>query len=528
MKKNLMKMTAVLLAVLLTAGLAVPAFAGMGGNYTAPVPTVYLRGQGFVLYADKNDTKSERIHDVDIPDGYVGDAAKEMIGPLMRGLTLNQWDTYCDMLVEAVAKVYEKQALDNNGEASNGSGVNFSSGKSDRKNADGSYNLGSYTPDYDWRLDPCVTADELNTYIGQIKAATKKDKVNLIGRSIGASVLMAYLEKYGMDDIETAVLYCPSFYGMEVFSRAFAGKIKIDSDKVDSFVSWYVESGKADGMMGDENDDLLDVLMDFVSASARYGTLDLTAGLIQRIFKNVYQKVYPQLLVKMYGSMPSFWSLVGDEDYEDAKKLIFGDNREEYAGLIEKIDNFHYNVLLNAENRVKELSKNGGKIQIVVKCGVPMVPLVEDANKNSDMLTSVWSASAGAECAPLGQQLPADYQMSISRKGLWKYLSPEKDIDASAGVLPDHTWYIKNLDHRDMPESVNVLFEAILNFDGYTTVFDLADFPQYLYYDQASSTLSPLTAPAQEAEVGPVRAFFTRIRNYFRDLFIVLRKIFKR
>ena len=528
MKRSALKAIGFLLALALAFGGAVPAFAGLDGNYNTPIPTVYLQGQGSTLYADKDDIQSEQIQDIVIPDGYIGDAAKEMVGPLLRGLTLNQWDTWCDMLVDAVAPLFEKQALDRNGEASNGSGIYTSSGNVNLKNADGTYRLGAYMPMYDWRLDPCAIADEIHTYIGQVKEATKAEKVNLIGRSIGASVVMAYLEKYGMEDIDTTVLYCPSFYGMEVFSKAFAGKIHIDSAAVERFASWYVNSGKANGALGEGNDDLLSVMLDIVSRSVELRAMDLPMNTLQRIYSKVYENVLPRLMVKTYGSMPGFWSLVGDEDYDEAKELIFGGQEAEYAGLIEKIDAFHENVLNRSEEIIKDLADSGHKVQIVVKTGVPMVPFVENADMNSDMLTSVWSAAGGAECAPLGKTLPAEYQMAASRKGAWKYISPEKDIDASTGFLPDHTWYIKDLDHRSMPEGVNVLFETMLNDNGYMTVFDNETLPQYLKYNADTDSLSVLTAPEETEAPGPFRAFFIRLRNYFRNILTILRKVFPR
>ena len=154
MRSHVKKLISVLLTAALALGLGVPAFAGLSGDYTAPIPTVYLPGQGFALYADKNDTRSERIDQVEVPDGYIGDRAKKMIGPLLKGLTRNDWDEWADLFVDAVATLYEKQALDENGEASNGSGINTPSGKQNNVNSDGTYKLSAYTPCYDWRLDP--------------------------------------------------------------------------------------------------------------------------------------------------------------------------------------------------------------------------------------------------------------------------------------------------------------------------------------------------------------------------------------
>ena len=111
MNRLLKKSFALLLAACLLLALAVPALAGLDGNYTSPVPTVYLQGQGSTLYADKNNTRSGYIHDVDVPDGYIEDVAKSLIGPLAKGVLLNRWDEWVDTFVEGVAPLLEKQAL---------------------------------------------------------------------------------------------------------------------------------------------------------------------------------------------------------------------------------------------------------------------------------------------------------------------------------------------------------------------------------------------------------------------------------
>ena len=517
------KTFAVLLAVCMLALLTLPAFAGLEGDYTAPIPTVYLCGQGGVIYADKNNTKSEQIQDISVPDGYIEDLGKSLIGPLAKGMFFNQWEDWVDTFVEGVAPLLEKQALDENGEASNGSGVYTSSGKVNRVLPDGTYKLSAYTPAYDWRLDPYVIAEDIHTYIGEVKAATGADKVNLIGRSIGSSVLMAYLELYGAEGLDTIVLYCPSFYGMETISKTFAGKIEIDPDGIESFTDYYVSSGAADDLA---DGDTLQLLLDVVNVTVSLRMLDIPSGMMERIYSHIYGEVYPRLLVKAYGSMPSFWSLVGDDDYEQAKEIMFGGHEDVYAGLIEKIDHFHYSNLVRSEEILSELAREGAKLQIVAKYGVPMIPLVEGSNVQSDMLTSVFSATLGAEAALYGETLSAKYIAARKTAGKDRYIGVDNVVDASTGFLPDHTWFIKNLAHRTMPESINYLFEHILNYDGYITVFDDEEIPQYLWYDTEENTVTPLTADSGKTDT--TRNFFRRIINIYRYFFNYLRNLLRR
>ena len=225
MKSVVRKSLPVLFAAVLCLLLFVPAFAVLGEGYYTTLPTIYIQGQGNEIMAEKGNINSGRLDEIEVPDGYIGDAGKALIGPLLKGLTLNQWGEWEDTFVDAMVPLFEKLALNENGEATDGSGPLWSNSTGNRRNKDGVFGMNSYVLSYDWRLDPCATAAYVHELIGKIKVSTGCEKVNLIGRSIGASVVLAYLKEYGMDDIETVIVYCGSFYGMEAVSRLFAGKV---------------------------------------------------------------------------------------------------------------------------------------------------------------------------------------------------------------------------------------------------------------------------------------------------------------
>lgn len=100
------------------------------------------------------------------------------------------------------------------------------------------------------------------------------------------------------------------------------------------------------------------------------------------------------------------------------------------------------------------------------------------------------------------------YLSEAESRGAGKYVSPDKKIDASACLLPDHTWFIRDVAHRSMPEGINSLFEAILDHEGYMTVFDDSAFSQYLSNDSETDSLSavePSSAPG--GGIGVLRAY---------------------
>ena len=80
------------------------------------------------------------------------------------------------------------------------------------------YSTYNYRFWYDWRLSPLVTGVELKNYIDRVLEATGEDKVNIVGRCLGANIIAAYValcpdhaEAY-VDDIG---YYAPSIEGID-------------------------------------------------------------------------------------------------------------------------------------------------------------------------------------------------------------------------------------------------------------------------------------------------------------------------
>ena len=77
------------------------------------------------------------------------------------------------------------------------------------------------------------------------------------------------------------------------------------------------------------------------------------------------------------------------------------------------------------------------------------------------------------------------------------------------------------------PDSITALFEAIYEYDGYMTVFDDEAFPQYLLYDHATQTMSPLTEANMNTNGDWNMSYFQRLARLFRELFALIRAWFE-
>lgn len=474
------------------------------------VPIIYIRGRGTELYRNPLTDEHERIYPLEYSDDYITTQAKAILPLFAKAIATNQWDDYCDALYNSVAPIFEEITLDKNGEVKDGSNIEWewpTETLPNRCQSNGLYDFYSYVFRYDWRIDPIECADSLNEYIKQIKAATGCEKVAIISRCYANNIAMAYLTEYGSDDVDTYVSYNTTANGVMTCGQLFSGKIDLNSDAVDRFASEYF----------DDSTTLNRLIEATVTYANRTYKLDIAAEVLKAIYAKIESNVVPRLIYATYGSMPSYWSMVSDEDYEDAKEFMFGDD-ESYAGLIEKIDNYHYNVQLNGENTLRECVAAGMKIGVVCKYGYQSVPVTEDSDSVTDNTIRLSEQSFGATCSKIDSVLSNEYISAAQLSNRGTYISPDKQIDASTCLFPDSTWIIKDITHKDFPDCVNYLLTTIANFNGQMTVNDYQEFPQYMIYNEEEGTLSPLTV--ENGGSGYAHdSIFVVWRNFIQALF---------
>ena len=132
----------------------------------------------------------------------------------------------------------------------------------------------------------------------------------------------------------------------------------------------------------------------------------------------------------------------------------------------------------------------GMDIMVISKYNFANFPLSEDALVQSDGTATTTATSFGAVTANFGEVLSDEYIASMSEEEL-KYLSPDKMIDASTCLLPEKTWFIKNLYHGDFPYGPDYLIDAFLLHED-MTIDTYEEYPQYLDYNEETDTLSPV------------------------------------
>ena len=323
-----------------------------------------------------------------------------------------------------------------------------------------------YDFEYDWRLDPMVIADDLNTYIEEIKKTTGHDKVVIKCHSEGNCVAAAYLYKYGYGSVEKFCFTAAAFNGINLVGQLFTKDLTLKNkgEQIGSFVSSLTE--------GTESGNLVSALMDILNDIGLINSI--ANGLNNALIGKVLDTLYDEVLIDSFATWPALWTFVPDSYYETAKKEMFGNN-EKYNVLIRRIDDYHYNVQNNLDKMLKEANENGVSILFFSQYNFAPIPVYAESDNMGDMLVETKYTSFGATTAKYGTTLDLDFNSPNA-----KYYSKDKLIDASTCLFPDYTWFIRGINHAVSPAPYMDLTDWAILYDGQPTVFTDESHPQFV------------------------------------------------
>lgn len=129
--------------------------------------------------------------------------------------------------------------------------------------------------------------------------------------------------------------------------------------------------------------------------------------------------------------------------------------------------------------------------------------------------------------------LSDEYIAQQTEKGLRKYISPDKQVDASTCLFPDSTWIIKGMTHENWASCNDDLIYTICNYDGQFTVETSEDFPQFMVYDEENSSLLKMTAEnsdvtkwnAEEIRKRGVKEYFKALSDWYKAFFKLIKSL---
>lgn len=285
----------------------------------------------------------------------------------------------------------------------------------------GAENVFGFT--FDWRRSQVDYAAALDKYIQEVKELTGSDKVDIYGLSHGGQYGTTYLYLYGdKGDVRRAMFGNPATLGTSLCGSLFTGEyLDAPLDEIIAFIEHGFEYEKDWEWIFQLLSD--DAIVDIVNGALTYP--DLWNGII---------------------SIPSLWDFVPYNYFEEAINytgLNVVDNKKLY------VDTVAYHTLIsNGEDalagKLNDLTADGVRIGYVVGNGYTS----PNGKYNSDILIDTY-LSSGSDCALVNETFASDYVQAntVCDNPNHYHISPQFDIDASTGFLPDSTWYVRNQGH---------------------------------------------------------------------------------
>lgn len=543
------KFISVLMACLLLVCGIVPVLAASAATVAEnKLPVIYIVGkQNTPVYKldengnyalDENGNKIA-VDNVNTPMGmtreeYIKSQLEPVLSKLPLALLTGDYTEYLDALIGAVAPIYADLVLDGNARDPDGAICWDYSVQQPAKGAGG---LNYYYFKYDWRYSPYDTADELHTFVEYVCKKEGVEKVNIHARCYGSNVAMAYIAKSeaGLYDtpfrMNNLCLNTTPLDGYIAIGALMSGQVEFDADTIDRFISYYTNNHDVfdDPMI----EDFLTIL---VSLFNQMKLLGMGTIAMNAFYKAISEELIPRAALVCYGSFPSYWSMIGARYYNDAKAAVFNteERRTEYAVFIEKLDNY-YNLLGDIEpetgkplyaSLIKRCEETYGmKTAVFAKYGYATVPLFEDSNMTGDARGTVTELSLGAVGTLVGETFTDKQLAELQAMENFddKYLSADYKIYAGTCLLPETTWFSKNLYH-DQLHQIDPIATAFFTSDGQLTVDD-ERFPQFHEY------IDGQFVPVEEED--PTNGIwinnpFQVIRLFFQKLIALIRNLFSK
>ena len=528
---------ALTLTFIITLSLASPAFAANISGWGSQIPVVEISGDGEPLY-DANGKQIFKTTDLlsglgggeDGDNSGVIEAVVNVLEPfLMEGIIYDKWDRYYDNLYKEMSDLFKDSLLNKDGTAPEGSGISAerkaevaANLEKDRKLEKGWYGDLDYKFYYDWRLDPWAVADDFHAHIEKVKATTGAPKVALIAKCLGTNVVLAYVAKYGTDSIYGLGFDGGTVNGMEPISEAISGKFKVDGNAINRIL---VDCNMFNIM------NINPFILQTIDLATKSGLIDSVVGITkEHLYYKVVEGVTSALARSTVMTWPGYWAAVSKADYDTAIRYVFGDEKDpkrtEYAGLIQKLENYNSKVRERIPELLQQVKDSGARVAFIAKYGAQMIPTCESADLVADQFVSVKSASFGATTSTVYDTLSDEYIAGREAKGKGKYISPDKQIDASTCLFPDYTWFIKGNKHSNWSWWECELLYTVTTADRQLSIEDF-DFSQYVVYNKNNNYADKMTTENcnTEAWVADIEKDKPETKKAF--IFEFLRSLFK-
>ena len=307
-------------------------------------------------------------------------------------------------------------------------------------------------------------ANELYDFIQMVKEQTGHDKVNIVPLSQGASIFSAMLEYRPevMDQLNKVLLVVPAIGGSIIIGDVFNGRINFLNK--DYLYNGFLEDLR---LLDEYTARLIEVAVRILPDEVVMATLEKG---VKHLVENV--------MIRSTG----MWALCPPEDYPSAAEKYL--STPEMASIKAQTDKY-YQAQLHAHANIQKLLDKGVKVFDIAEYDFPVIDVPERWNQmNGDFIIHLDSTSLGAYSVNVDETLPEGYTQKNTHcdNPAHNHISPDRRIDASAGLLPDTTFYFKEQRH-DRTAFNDVILKIAMHLiadDEIEDVYSLPEFPQFL------------------------------------------------
>lgn len=306
--------------------------------------------------------------------------------------------------------------------------------------------------------------DELYEFIKLVKEQTGHEIINLVPISQGGTIANGLFEYYPdvMDCLHKVIYIVPALDGSTIIGDVF-------NDRITFTDAEYLYNG----FLGESR--LLD------EGTARL--IEVVARILpDEVFTTALRAAVKTLVEDVMIKSTSMWALCPSGDYPTAAGLRL--STPEMASIKEQTERY-YQAQLNSDANIQKLLDKGVQVFDVVEYDYALINVGESWNtENGDYIIQTDSTSMGAYFANCGETLPEDYVQKNTHCSNpdHNHISPDRVVDASAGLLPDTTFYFDGQRH-DLTQHNDVIIKLAFNLiasDDIKDVYSSPEFPQFL------------------------------------------------
>ncbi len=316
--------------------------------------------------------------------------------------------------------------------------------------------------------DPMQSAAELDEYIEMVKEQTGHDKVTLLPVSLGGTILTAYLDAYGHEDLDQIVNVVACLNGTDIVADMMDRKWNLaDEFLYHEFIPPILGDDAALGY-------LINIILHILPRS---GVDAILTGAISGILDTIMI------------NCPQIWAMIPSYRYDALAERYLNDPAK--AKLKEKTDRFQ-EARLDLEKNILAAVEDGVRVNTIAASNLDFGEqdytffgiVASASDHNSDGIINLGSTTIGATGAA-GDQTLADVEYTKNTKCSnpnHNHVSPDNMVDVSTAVLPENTWIFLEQHHEVGNNDVVLnLVQAIIEGKVSNVNDDPENYPQFNY-----------------------------------------------